>query len=112
MLDIIIHTWQGLGRASSAMRGLGAVLWCCCLAACLASGAQARRELLITDQEAQSALDTVFSSAGDIVGQVGEELYTCLCSVAPDLLQSCAQYGCTNTESGSASGTHQATATC
>lgn len=70
MFDIILATWQGLGRASSAMRGHGAVLWCCCLAACLASAAQARRELLITDQQAQSALDTVFSSAGDIVGQV------------------------------------------
>ena len=51
----------------------GSVLWCCCLALCLAASASGRG-LLITDQQAQNALDTVTAAAGDILGQASQAL--------------------------------------
>ncbi len=55
------------------MRQRGSVLRCCCLALCLAASASGRG-LLITDQQAQKALDTVTSAAGDIWGQASQAL--------------------------------------
>lgn len=51
----------------------GTVLRCCCLVLCLAASASGRG-LLITDQQAQRALDTVTSAAGDIWGQASQAL--------------------------------------
>ena len=55
------------------MRQPGSALCCCCLALCLAASASGRG-LLITDQQAQKALDTVTSAAGDIWGQASQAL--------------------------------------
>ena len=55
------------------MRQRAWALRCCCLALCLAASASGR-ELLITSQQAQHALDTVTSAAGDLWGQAAQAL--------------------------------------
>ena len=55
------------------MRQRGSALCCWCIALCLVAAASGRG-LLISDQQAQKALDTVTSAAGDIFGQAFQAL--------------------------------------
>lgn len=58
------------------MRQPRSALCCCCLALFLVASVSGRRGLLISDQQAQNALDTVTSAAGDIFGQAQQALAT------------------------------------